>query len=176
MPNVKLISGPANVPDCVVVSVGSWRNPALLASSAEHPDIPPYRRTVLATLRLLDARNVERLQAHVSQGGKAEDCFLVARVNINGDESPRLPIEGEVLKLVSVSPAKEDGGSPALFTKGPLAGAEVLNARIVEFYPVAPVREATLAELLAEAPVGATNADTGRAPVGLRAVATNGHA
>ena len=158
MSNVKLISGPANVPDCEVISVGVWRNPALLASSLEHPEIPPYRRTILATLRLLDSRNIERLQAHVSEGGKDEDCFIVARININGDENPRLPVEGETLKLVTVTPARESGGAPALFTKGPLAGAEVLNARIAEYHPVAPVREATLAELLAEAPLGVSNA------------------
>lgn len=147
--NLKLITGPAHLEDVEVVRVGHWRNPALVEANAADDSIPEYRGTYVITIAVMDKGNVDRLREVNEEGGDIRRCFITANINVNGDDNPRIPFEGEKLKAVTVIPVKGDDGEQLIHSdRSALEGRPMYRARIVEFYDAADVETESLDALL----------------------------
>lgn len=161
---VQIVDGPCVLSDLEAVRVGAWRNPRLVEASASHPEIEPYRTTILTTVNAVQREAIPTLKAHVAKGGDPRDLFIVARLNVNGESNPRTAFVGETLKLVQINPAIQNGEAVMHGPNSPMAGLPVMQARVIEFYPPPKVEEVDLDELLAETePVKPVATESGKA-------------
>lgn len=148
--NVKVIDGPCRIADAQVVRVGFWRNPALAEANEMRDDIPNYRGTFVVTLNVVHKDNLDVLKKLKANGDDIRRAFVTANIHVNEGDETRTPIDGEVLKEVTIRQLMdEDGESPLIHgERSALEGRAIHQARVVAYYPPAKIDDVSLEDLL----------------------------